>query len=254
MSKNYKLRVIVISSLMAAIAVALRYFGTMIPLFGAQGMRISFAGVFSKIPAFLFGPLVGGLTSGVVDVIACLVKPEGPFNICYTITAILGGVICGFIWFKLKDKPTNIIRKTLYISSFLIGIIVVYGFINLTFFKGSPFSQYIFSFKSAKQTIIIYGVLLIFILLLLLCVSDLIISKKKSELANDFVKLLVSLFIANIIVTTLNTYFILIFTPSIKATFIIFYIPRLVEELVMTIIQCYAVSFLLDLMKKTRIL
>lgn len=67
-------------------------------------IRIGFSGIPNRIVDFLFGPIVGGIFGGIMDVLKYMVKPNGPFFIGFTLDAILGGVIYGIFLYK---KPLN---------------------------------------------------------------------------------------------------------------------------------------------------
>ena len=158
-------------------SVILSYLNPTIPIAGIPGMRISFSSYISVIPAFLFGPIYGGITMGVIDVLSyLLVKPEGGFMIFLTLTAILKGVLIGLIYLLVK-KQENKFMKFNYIKVFL------------------------------------------------------------------------CLFPVNILITTINTKLIMMLYSITKA-FIVFYTPRLIEEVINIFIQSYIVSYLLKLANK----
>ena len=50
-----------------------------IPVLGPGGMKIGFSGIFTALPAFLFGPLYGGIASAMSDLIGAIVKPDGAY-------------------------------------------------------------------------------------------------------------------------------------------------------------------------------
>ncbi|HBM81036.1 MAG TPA: ECF transporter S component, partial [Clostridiaceae bacterium] len=47
------------------------------------------------MPAILFGPLYGGIASGILDVLGYMLKPDGAYIPWLTVTAIAGGIITG---------------------------------------------------------------------------------------------------------------------------------------------------------------
>lgn len=63
-------------------------------------IRIGFSGIPNRIVDFLFGPIVGGIFGGMMDVLKFMAKPTGPFFFGFTIDAILGGVIYGIFLYK----------------------------------------------------------------------------------------------------------------------------------------------------------
>ena len=90
---------IAVSAVFLSLALVTKMFaGFNIPIFGAGGMKIGFAGIFTAFPAFLFGPLYGGMTSALSDLIGCVIKPDGPYIPWLTVSAFIGGCLKGLIW------------------------------------------------------------------------------------------------------------------------------------------------------------
>ena len=105
------LRRLVISAMFLAIALVLRtFFRVDIPLFGASGLRISIHGIFSTIPAILFGPVYGAIVSGLTDFIGFQLRPDGAWIPYITMTAALGGFVRGGLWMLLRSKNTLVMR------------------------------------------------------------------------------------------------------------------------------------------------
>ncbi|MBY6988647.1 ECF transporter S component, partial [Clostridium botulinum] len=103
MKKEIQVKTMVLCGLFIAAAIILRFFSIMVPIAGAGAMRISFAGIFIKMPAVLFGGAIGGIVSGVVDILAYIIKPMGAYIPFLTLTSILSGILTGIIWFKIKN-------------------------------------------------------------------------------------------------------------------------------------------------------
>ncbi len=90
-----------------------------IPLLGADGLRISLAGVFTAFPAFICGPIYGGIASAASDFIGYLIKPDGAYIPWLTLTAFAGGVLKGIIWRLFVRRPRKSVR-ILALSAFVI--------------------------------------------------------------------------------------------------------------------------------------
>ena len=61
-------RKLTVSAIFLALAIIVKVFATfMVPLFGANGMKIEFWGIFTTFPAILFGPLYGAVVGGLCD-------------------------------------------------------------------------------------------------------------------------------------------------------------------------------------------
>lgn len=172
MEKNQNKK-LVVTGLLIAMSIVISYLNPMIPIAGIQGMRISFSSYISVIPAFLFGPVYGGISMGIIDVLSFLIRPEGAYMPLLTLTAVFKGV--------------------------LIGVVYLWS--------------------------------------------------KKSALKHNYIKVFVSLFPANVLVTTINTKLIMMLY-SINKAFIAFYTPRIIEELINIFIQSYIVYYLLKLSQK----
>lgn len=67
--------------------VAKLFLSIKIPLLGADGLRISLAGVFTAFPAFICGPIYGGIASAASDFIGYIIKPDGAYIPWLTLTA-----------------------------------------------------------------------------------------------------------------------------------------------------------------------
>lgn len=99
-----RLLAICLTGLFVALGVAVKSIaGFTIPIMGPGGMRVGLAGIFTAFPAFLFGPLYGGVASGLSDVLGYVIKPDGAYIPWLSLTAFLGGVLKGLLWKWLKN-------------------------------------------------------------------------------------------------------------------------------------------------------
>lgn len=113
-----------LSAMFLAFAVVCKMFLSIrIPIFGAGGMNITFAGVFTFFPAILFGPLYGGCVSALSDFLGYVFKPDGAYIPWLTLTAFLGGCIKGLLWIALTKaaKYKNRVRLITAVCLVLIG-------------------------------------------------------------------------------------------------------------------------------------
>lgn len=133
MNELKKTRTMVLLGLMAAIGVVLSYTTT---INIGPYIRVGFSGLANRVIDFTFGPIIGGIFGGVLDVLKYIVKPTGQFMIGFTISAILGGVIYGVFLYK---KPIKIWRV---VAAELVVKLVVNCFLNtlwLTILYGKAF-------------------------------------------------------------------------------------------------------------------
>ncbi len=131
MTKKRILIRLTVIALLTALTVILNRFGTIM----TAEIKIGFSFVPIMLCGMLFGPLWGGVCAGVGDILAAILVPLGPPHLGITATAVLSGIIYGFIGIaaeKLKGYGTYltlsaaliIIEKlicTLLINSFWIS-------------------------------------------------------------------------------------------------------------------------------------
>ena len=114
---------LVICGLMAALAVVLNYVAS---IDVGPYIRISFSSIPNRIIEFLFGPIVGSIFGGMLDILKYLTKPSGPYFFGFTFDTMLAGVIYGSLLYK---KPIKLWRIVL--AEFLAKLIVNCGFNTL---------------------------------------------------------------------------------------------------------------------------
>lgn len=107
---------VVLCGLLAALAVVL---GTVASISVGPYIKIGFSGLPNRIVEFLFGPVVGCLFGGALDILKYIIKPDGPFFFGFTFNAMLAGVIYGSILYK---KPVSIPR--IVCAEFLAKVLV----------------------------------------------------------------------------------------------------------------------------------
>lgn len=131
----------VISAMFLALAVVINFFTeTGIPLFGADGIQLKFGGVFTSFPAFLFGPIYGGIVCAASDIIGCIIKPMGAYVPWFTVTAFIAGFIKGGVFMLLKkrsDKGIRIFLAVLVAVTAFIGIFSLVSVKNDGIYEGA---------------------------------------------------------------------------------------------------------------------
>ena len=109
-----KLRVITFCGLMAALAIVLNYVASI--QIGPY-VRIGFSNVPNVIVDFLFGPAVGGIFAGVLDILKLMLKPSGAYFPGFTLSAVLGGLIYGFAFYR---KPVSV--KRVFLANLIVKV------------------------------------------------------------------------------------------------------------------------------------
>lgn len=108
-------RTLTVCGLLAALAFVLESFS--IPL--GETLKIGFSGLPNEMVDFLFGPAVGSLFSGMLDVLKYIVHPTGGFFPGFTFNAFLAGLIYGVFLYK---KPVSFWR--ILTAKFVVALLV----------------------------------------------------------------------------------------------------------------------------------
>ena len=110
---------LVLCGLMAAIAIVLSMVAS---ISIGPYVKIGFSGIPNRIVEFLFGPVVGCIFGGALDLLKFMIKPDGPFFFGFTFNVMLAGLIYGCL---LYHKPLS--NKRIVIAEFLVKLIVNCG-------------------------------------------------------------------------------------------------------------------------------
>lgn len=246
---------IVLISLFIALAVVIRNFSYMVYFGGVAGMRISFAEIFTKLTAIIYGPFYGGIAAGIVDVLGYLVQPIPPFIPYMTVVAICGGFITGYLWYLFKRLDL----KMLYWSIFgLLIIIGVFGIVNHTVLMMAPGTSWgkILDSLGNNKHFLTYG-------LEAICIVGLVfygfhyLTRKRRRIqrkeSGQFIYILIATGLGGLVVSILNTFLIIqYFGLPPQMTLWIFLITRVIKEVLMTIIQTYVITLLLAIYQRNR--
>lgn len=99
-------RNLVLCAMMAALSIVLSYTTS---FYITPEIKIGFSGLPNRLVDFMFGPVVGSIFGGLMDVIKFFIKPDGAFFPGYTLTAMVGGLIYGIFYYRLQiKKPLQI--------------------------------------------------------------------------------------------------------------------------------------------------
>ena len=127
-----KRQTVVFCGLMGALSIILGLFASI--HFGP--FSITYAWIPNRIIDFMFGPVVGALYGGVMDVIKFMLKPNGSFNLAYTAMAVLAGLIFGVV---LYNKQISFMRIVFAQTLVKIFINVGMGTYLMAFERGQAF-------------------------------------------------------------------------------------------------------------------
>ena len=129
-----KLQDYVLIAMFGAIAIILGMYPFTFML--GENMKITFSQITNTIVSGFYGPIVGGMFGGALDILKFFVNPTGSFFPGFTISGIVNGILFGLILFK---KPLTL--KRVFLGK-LITSIIVDIFMNtywLTLLYGSDF-------------------------------------------------------------------------------------------------------------------
>ncbi len=140
-------RLTVTAVMLACVALS-KIFRLEIPMMGGAGMTVGFSGVFTSIPALLFGPMYGAMASACSDILGCIISPIGPYNPLFTLTAFLGGFIKGSLWLVLKNRKGVSFKAFPAVAAVLL---IVTGIMTGVSVKNDGISQ---SFIAQSETVV----------------------------------------------------------------------------------------------------
>lgn len=102
---------LVLCGMMAALAVVLNYTTS---IYITPTIRIGFSGLPNRIVEFLFGPAVGAIFGGMLDILKYLLKPEGgAYFFGYTFNVMVAGIIYGSILYRRPIKLWRVLAAEL---------------------------------------------------------------------------------------------------------------------------------------------
>lgn len=111
---------LVLCGMLAALAVVLNYTTS---IFITPTIRIGFSGLPNRIVEFLFGPAIGAVFGGMLDILKYFLKPDGgAFFFGYTFNVMIAGILYGSILYR---KPVRLWR--IFIAELLVKLIVNCG-------------------------------------------------------------------------------------------------------------------------------
>lgn len=117
MRKKLTFKIVVLAMLVAMNVVLSRFVSI-----NAWNLKIGFTFVTVFIAAYLYGPLYSALVGGLGDFVGALLFPIGPYFPGFTFSAVLSGLLFGFL-LRRNTKPVRVITCSL-IHNLIIGLII----------------------------------------------------------------------------------------------------------------------------------
>ncbi len=114
-AKFKEVKVMTFCGLMAALAIVLGKVATI--KFGPY-IKVGFSGLPNRIVDYLFGPVVGAIFGGALDIIKWFLSSDGNFFIGFTISAMTASVIYGLFLYKKPVKLWRVVAAELCVKVF----------------------------------------------------------------------------------------------------------------------------------------
>ena len=127
-----KVTTITTCAMFGALAVVLGYYSLKI----TPNLKIGFGSIPNMLVDYLFGPVVGCLFGGAMDVIKFMLKPDGGFMPGFTFDAMLAAFLYGLFFYKKKLSLPRILTAKLVVIIICNIILATYW---LTLLNGKGF-------------------------------------------------------------------------------------------------------------------
>lgn len=253
---------ITLSGIMIALSVIIKLFTPYFPIAGAMVLRLDFYGAFEKLPAVLFGPMIGGIVGALVDFLGYVFanKTATGYLFLLTITAFLNCFLFAALWMQLRAIK-NTTLKTIYgvisIMTLVSGILAFIG-INGT---EDEMLYNLMNQLGEKGSYLAIGLIIAGGIALIILIIDLFIekSKERTYLTEYFFKLFVALILPGILVTILNTFILRLYIPFLReSALMIFMFPRVGAQIIETLFDTYLLGSIISIahpyLKKKKLL
>ncbi len=126
------LRVLTVCGVLAALGVALKFVAS---IDIGNFIRIGFSELPNFVVAYLFGPVVGCVFAGVLDILKYIVAPTGAFLPLFTLTACIKSVIFGVILYKRPVAWTRIFVAQFF-ANLICSVILNTLWLNILYGQG----------------------------------------------------------------------------------------------------------------------
>ncbi|MDH8677225.1 folate family ECF transporter S component [Fusibacter bizertensis] len=135
---------IVKAALLATISIVLtRFLSLMLVLGGLPALRVGVGSIPLIMSGMMFGPVVGGITGVVADIVGYMINPMGgTYFPGFTVSAALYGVIAGILFktFKIQNMKINFnLVNAVVMALFGVGLFVLMLSSDTLIFEGGKF-------------------------------------------------------------------------------------------------------------------
>ncbi len=110
-----RLRSLTGMGLLLALSIVLSFFTVQV----TPSIKVGVGFIVTALLGMMYGPVAGGIAAGAGDIIKYIIQPTGPFFPGYTLNAILGGVIYGLFFYKMKPSLPKAIGAKVTVTFFV---------------------------------------------------------------------------------------------------------------------------------------
>ena len=103
---------VTVMAMFAAISVVLGYFTLVL----GDYLKIGFSTIANQFVYYLFGPVVGGLFGGALDILKYIIRPTGAYFPGFTLGAMIGGILYGCFLYKRPISLARVLVAELTVS------------------------------------------------------------------------------------------------------------------------------------------
>ncbi len=131
--QEFKLvRTVTVCAMMGALGMVLGAF----TIYIGPSSRVGFSGIPNMVVAYLFGPVVGCLFNGTMDILKYVIKPVGGFFPGMTLVTMLAGLIYGSFFYKRPMKLWRVLAAgfvvavvcNVWLNTYCLSILLGKGF------------------------------------------------------------------------------------------------------------------------------
>jgi len=233
--------------MLVAVAIVINSFRVTVPIGGAPVLTVSFGGPLIKFAGLLFGPMFGGAAGVVVDLVVHFINPMGAYIWELTVVEFIKGASIAIL-FQVIQKVRFKVFSICYIC--VCTAAVLFGLVNAIVMNTLPESAYCLMLMSIgrRADYVSYGLAAAGLLGLTPYLLAWIWLRKR-EARDDgffktFMRLLPAVGIPCFILTTVNTFVLRRYGIFTSVPFVAIWIPRMVEELIMVLLNVYMLAAL----------
>lgn len=126
------LTTITVAAMVGALSIVLGYFTIMI----GDSLKIGFATIANQFVYYLFGPVVGGVYGGAMDLIKYFLNPMGqPFFPGFTLNAMLAGVLYGSFFYKRRITIWRVLAAEFTVA-LICNVLLTTWWLSIMYGKG----------------------------------------------------------------------------------------------------------------------